>query len=88
MLAPDHVSPKSSYKRLSDKVDGSYFGYGQLTQSAETFGALLPRAPLRLAPVGAAGSRYERPRGLLGRDKNLFPNGDVFEPSRPPDHRD
>jgi iron complex outermembrane receptor protein len=74
------LSPKVSYGELADKIDGSYSGMGSWSNQAETFGALLSGAyTTRHARQDRV---YEQDAWLTGRDKNLFPNGDVFEPVR------
>ena len=73
-------SPKVSYGELADKADGSYSGMGSWTNQAATFGALVSGAyTTRHARQDRV---YEQDAWLTGRDKNLFPNGDVFEPVR------
>ena len=73
-------SPKASYSELTDKVDGSYSGMGSWANDTNTFGALLSGGyTTRRARQDRV---YEQDAWLSGRDKNLFPNGDVFEPVR------
>jgi len=74
------LSPKASYSELTDKVDGSYSGMGSWANDANTFGALLAGGyTTRHARQDRV---YEQDAWLTGRDRNLFPNGDVFEPVR------
>ncbi|MDP9009496.1 MAG: TonB-dependent receptor [Pseudomonadota bacterium] len=74
------ASAKGNYGELANKLDGSYSGLGSWANQAETFGALLSGA---YSTRHARQDRvYEQDAWLTGRDKNLFPNGDVFEPVR------
>lgn len=74
------VSAKGSYGQLADKVDPSLSGLASWTNADSTLGVLLSAA--YSARHARQDRVYEQDAWLTGRDKNLFPNGDVFEPVR------
>jgi iron complex outermembrane receptor protein len=74
------LSSKVSYGELADKYNPGYSGMASWVNQANTFGALLGGA---YTTRDARQDRvYEQDAWLKGRDTNLFPNGDVFEPVR------
>ena len=74
------LSAQANYGELADKLDGAYSALASWRNEDQTFGALLSAGyTTRHARQDRV---YEQDSWLTGRDTNLFPNKDVFEPVR------
>ena len=73
-------SPKFNYGALADKVDDSYSGMGSWVNDADTFGVLFSGS---YSTRHARQDRfYQQDAWRTGRDTNLFPDRNVYEPAR------
>ena len=74
------ASAKGNYGELAESLDGAFSGLASWANEGKTFGALVSAG---YTQRHARQDRVYHPGGWLrNRDLNLFPAGDVYEPTR------